>query len=41
MQEERNALAENVYPRLRVYCRDQYGIDFQVTNRSKTMVSTH
>ncbi|XP_041349350.1 NACHT and WD repeat domain-containing protein 2-like [Gigantopelta aegis] len=32
MQEERNALVENVYPRLRQYCRDQYGMDFQAVD---------
>ncbi|GFO41156.1 NACHT and WD repeat domain-containing protein 1 [Plakobranchus ocellatus] len=29
MLEERNALAESVYPKLRDYCRDKHGVDFQ------------
>ena len=27
---ERNALVKNVYPELRQYCRQKYGIEFQV-----------
>ena len=30
--EERNSLAQNVYPKLRDYCRDQYGVDFQAVD---------
>lgn len=29
---ERNALKEHVYPKLRDFCRENYGIEFQVTN---------
>lgn len=28
---ERNALKEHVYPKLREFCRENYGIEFQVT----------
>lgn len=28
---ERNALKEHVYPKLRDFCRENYGIEFQVT----------
>ena len=27
---ERNILMEHVYPKIKQYCRDQYGIEFQV-----------
>jgi len=27
---ERNMLMETVYPRLKDYCRERYGLDFQV-----------
>jgi len=27
---ERNALKEHVYPKLRDFCRENYGIEFQV-----------
>ncbi|KAI0213336.1 hypothetical protein LSAT2_001634 [Lamellibrachia satsuma] len=27
--EERNALMENVYPKLKDFCRDQHGLEFQ------------
>jgi len=27
---ERNILMEHVYPKLKDYCRDRYGIEFQV-----------
>lgn len=27
---ERNALKEHVYPKLREFCRENYGIEFQV-----------
>ncbi|XP_012940861.1 uncharacterized protein LOC101863359 [Aplysia californica] len=30
--EERNAMAQNVYPKLRDYCRDKYGVDFQAVD---------
>ena len=30
MVHERNALVENVYPRLREYAREKYGLEFQV-----------
>lgn len=29
---ERNALKEHVYPKLRDFCRENYGIEFQVTS---------
>ncbi|GFS13001.1 leucine-rich repeat and WD repeat-containing protein, partial [Elysia marginata] len=32
MLEERNALAETVYPKLRNYCRDKHGVDFQAVD---------
>lgn len=28
---ERQALRENVYPKLREFCRENYGLEFQVT----------
>jgi hypothetical protein len=28
---ERQALKENVYPKLREFCRENYGLEFQVT----------
>ena len=28
---ERNALMEDVYPKLKEYCRETHGLDFQVT----------
>lgn len=31
---ERNALKEHVYPKLRDFCRENYGIEFQVTKPS-------
>lgn len=31
---ERNALKEHVYPKLRDFCRENYGIEFQVTQPS-------
>jgi hypothetical protein len=27
---ERNTLMEHVYPRLKAYCRDRHGLEFQV-----------
>ena len=27
---ERNALVQHVYPKLREYCREKYGLEFQV-----------
>lgn len=27
---ERNALMEEIYPKLKEYCRETYGLDFQV-----------
>lgn len=29
MVNERNSLMERVYPRLKKYCRERYGLDFQ------------
>lgn len=29
MTMERNTLMERVYPRLKTYCRERYGLDFQ------------
>jgi len=29
-KEERNALMERVYPKLSEFCRDNYGMEFQV-----------
>ena len=29
-KEERNALMERVYPKLSEFCRDKYGLEFQV-----------
>ncbi|XP_067678714.1 NACHT and WD repeat domain-containing protein 2-like [Haliotis asinina] len=31
-QTERNALVETVYPKIREYCRNQYGVEFQVVD---------
>ncbi|XP_046361638.2 NACHT and WD repeat domain-containing protein 2-like [Haliotis rufescens] len=31
-QTERNAFVETVYPKLRQYCRNQYGVEFQVVD---------
>lgn len=30
---ERNALKEHVYPKLRDFCRENYGIEFQVSTK--------
>ena len=30
MVAERNALMEHVYPKLKDFCRDKYGLEFQV-----------
>jgi hypothetical protein len=30
MHTERDYLIENIYPRLKDYCKSQYGLDFQV-----------
>jgi hypothetical protein len=32
---ERNTLMEHVYPRLKAYCRDRHGLEFQVRCGSK------
>jgi hypothetical protein len=29
-KEERNVLMQNVYPKLAAYCREKYGLEFQV-----------
>ena len=29
---ERDYLIENIYPRLKDYCKNQYGLEFQVLN---------
>ena len=31
MEAERNALMEHVYPRLKHFCRERYGLEFQVS----------
>lgn len=31
-KEERNALMERIYPKLTDFCRDNYGLEFQVCN---------
>ena len=32
MVEERNMLMEDLYPKLKYFCRDKYGLEFQVSN---------
>ena len=33
-REERNLLLEDVYPRLKSHCKEQYGMDFQVITKN-------
>ena len=37
---ERNALMENVYPKLKEYLRENYGLEFQVRNCLPTVART-
>jgi hypothetical protein len=36
-KEERNALMQHVYPKLAEYCRNNYGLEFQVSIIIRTM----
>lgn len=41
MAEERNALIAKIYPKLRSYCRERYGIDFLVRYHPRSLRLLH
>ena len=41
MVDERNALMERLYPRLKDFCRDKYGLEFQVITISSKVTQIY